>query len=194
MNVHDSNNRGESVKSRAPAGAFFLFLCVACTAFMAIGAPVGWAQSTQPTSQATVQAAGAGTPASNGQHLKKLSLQDLMDVEVTSVSKRESTVGESPAAVFVITQEDIRRSGATSIAAALRMAPGLEVAQINSSNWAVTARGFNSPGGSSGLSDKLLVLIDGRSVYSPLNAGVFWDVQGTLISDIDRGCWTKPLR
>jgi iron complex outermembrane recepter protein len=117
---------------------------------------------------------------------KKMTLDELMDielmnVEVTSVSRRESTVGQSPSAVAVITQEDIRRSGATNIPQALRMSPGLEVAQIDNSTWAISARGFNSS-----TANKLLVLMDGRSVYTPLYSGVFWDVQDTLMQDIDR--------
>lgn len=106
---------------------------------------------------------------------------ELMKVEVTSVSRRESTVGQSPSAVTVITQDDIRRSGATSIPEALRMSPGLEVAQIDNSTWAISARGFDS-----NTANKLLVLMDGRSVYTPLYSGVFWDVQDTLMQDIDR--------
>jgi len=104
-----------------------------------------------------------------------------MDVEVTSVTKQESTVGRSPAAVFVITSEMIRRSGATSIPEALRMAPGLEVARIDSHTWAITCRGFNDR-----FANKLLVLVDGRSVYTPLFAGVYWDVQDLMLEDIER--------
>lgn len=110
-----------------------------------------------------------------------MSLDELMDVEVTSVSKRESTVGDSPAAVFVITQDDLRRLGATSVPEALRVVPGMDVAQVNSNQWAVSARGFNS-----GQANKLLVLIDGRSVYDPLNGGVYWDVQNVVMQDVDR--------
>ncbi|HEV8604339.1 MAG TPA: TonB-dependent receptor [Tepidisphaeraceae bacterium] len=133
-----------------------------------------------PTSQQTSAPEKAPSP------YKKMSLDELMDielmqVEVTSVSRRESTVGQSPSAVSVITQEDIRRSGALSIPETLRMAPGLEVAQIDNSTWAISARGFNSS-----TANKLLVLMDGRSVYTPLYSGVFWDVQDTLIEDIDR--------
>jgi iron complex outermembrane receptor protein len=112
---------------------------------------------------------------------KKMSLDELMDIKVTSVTKRESTVRQSPAAIAVITQEDIHRSGVTNIPQALRMAPGLEVAQIDSSTWAITSRGFNSS-----TANKLLVLIDGRTVYTPLYSGVFWDVQDTMMQDIDR--------
>jgi iron complex outermembrane receptor protein len=109
------------------------------------------------------------------------SLEDLMNMQVTSVSKKTQKVSDAAAAVFVITREDIRRSGATSIPELLRMVPGMDVARISSSQWAVSARGFN------GLyANKLLVLIDGRSVYSPIFSGVHWDVQDTVLEDIDR--------
>src|SRR2546427_8458859 len=111
----------------------------------------------------------------------QISLEDLMNVRVTSVSKREQKLGDAPAAVFVITQDDIRRSGARTIPEALRMAPGIEVARIDENKWAISARGFNGR-----FANKLLVLIDGRSVYTPLFSGVYWDVQDTLLEDIDR--------
>lgn len=104
-----------------------------------------------------------------------------MDIPVTSVTKELSTVGRSAAAVFVITPEMIRRSGATCIPEALRMAPGLDVAQINSSSWAISCRGFNQP-----YSNSLLVLIDGRSVYNPDVAGVYWNQQDVLLEDVER--------
>ena len=113
--------------------------------------------------------------------LKKLSIEELMNLEVTTVSKKEESVNQVPAAVHVITQEDIRRSAARSIPEALRLAPNLQVAQINSHDWAITARGFNGA-----IANKLLVMIDGRSVYTPLFSGVFWDVQDTFMEDIDR--------
>jgi iron complex outermembrane receptor protein len=113
--------------------------------------------------------------------LKKLSVEELLDVEVTSVSRRPEKQFDTAAAVHVITAEDIRRSGATRIPEALRLAPNLEVAQIDASNWAITSRGFNT-----GIGNKLLVMIDGRTVYTPMFAGVFWDVQDTIVDDIDR--------
>jgi len=113
--------------------------------------------------------------------LTSLSLEDLMNVKVTSVSRRPQSLAETAAAVFVITQDDIRRSGVTSIPEALRMVPGVEVARIDGNKWAVTARGFNGR-----FADKLLVMIDGRSVYTPLFSGVFWDAQDTVLEDIDR--------
>lgn len=113
--------------------------------------------------------------------LKRLSLEQLMDVEVTSVSRRPEKLSTTASAIQIITGEDIRRSGASSIPEALRLAPNLQVAQVNSSQWAVSARGFNNT-----LANKLLVLIDGRIVYTPLYAGVFWDVQNTPLEAVDR--------
>jgi iron complex outermembrane recepter protein len=113
--------------------------------------------------------------------LKQLSLEQLMDVEVTSVSKKEQRVGDTAAAIYVITQEEIHRSGVTSIPEALRLAPGVTVSRINSNAWAIGVRGFGTA-----LSRSVLVLIDGRSVYTPLFAGVYWDVQDTMLEDIDR--------
>ena len=113
--------------------------------------------------------------------LTAMSIEDLMEIEVTSVSRKAERLSDASAAVFVITREDIRRSGVTSIPEALRMAPGLEVARIDSSKWAITARGFNGR-----FANKILVLFDGRTVYSPLFSGVFWDRQDTLLEDIDR--------
>src|SRR5262245_26726580 len=104
--------------------------------------------------------------------LKKLSFEELLDIEVTSVSRQPVRIGEAASAIQVLSQEDIRRSGATSIPEALRLAPNLQVAQVNSSQWAVSSRGFNNV-----LANKLLVMMDGRTVYTPLYAGVFWDVQ-----------------
>jgi iron complex outermembrane receptor protein len=104
-----------------------------------------------------------------------------MDIEVTSLSKQESTVGRSPAAIYVITSEMIRRSGATCIPDLLRMVPGLEVGRVEANSWAITSRGFNAYFG-----NKLLVLIDGRSVYNAEFSGVYWDVQDLLLEDIER--------
>src|SRR5437763_6877884 len=118
-----------------------------------------------------------GTPG----ELKRLSLEELLNIEVTSVSRRPEKLSETASAIQVITQEEIRRSGATSLPEALRLAPNLQVAQVSSSSWAISSRGFNN-----GLANKLLVLMDGRTLYTPLFAGVFWDVQDTLMEDIDR--------
>lgn len=110
-----------------------------------------------------------------------LSIEELMNIEVTSVSKKAEKLSDAAAAVFVITGDDLRRSGATSIPEALRMVPGLQVARIDASTWAVSSRGFNGR-----FADKLLVLMDGRSVYTPLYSGVFWNLQDTLLEDIER--------
>src|SRR6202165_2341930 len=110
-----------------------------------------------------------------------ITLEDLMNLQVTSVSKRAQKLADAAAAIFVITQDDIRRSGASSIPEALRMAPGLEVARIDENKWAIGSRGFNGR-----FDNKLLVLIDGRSVYTPLFSGVYWNVQDVLLEDIDR--------
>ena len=115
------------------------------------------------------------------QDLTQLSLEDLMNTKVTSVSKKEQSLSRTAAAIFVITAADIRRSGATNIPDLLRMVPGLDVAQINANSWAVSARGFNHQ-----FSDKLLVLVDGRTVYTPLFAGVYWDTQDVPLEDIER--------
>jgi len=113
--------------------------------------------------------------------LKNLSLEQLSQIEVTSPTKAPAPAFRSPVAVYVITGEDIRRSGVTTIPEALRLAPGVEVAQIDGSKWAVGIRGFGTR-----LSRSVLVLIDGRTVYTPLFAGTYWEVQDTLLEDIDR--------
>lgn len=110
-----------------------------------------------------------------------LDLQEVLDLEITSVSKKPQTISRASAAVHVITGDDIRRMGVQNIADALRMAPGVQVGQVGANAWAVSARGMNGR-----FANKLLVMVDGRTVYSPLFSGVFWDVQDTLIADIDR--------
>ena len=110
-----------------------------------------------------------------------LPLEELLTMEGTSVAKKKQQLNEAAAAIFVITQEDIQRSGVTSIPQALRMAPGIQVARIDANKWAISSRGFNAQ-----FANKLLVLIDGRSVYTPSYSGVYWDAQDTLLEDIDR--------
>ncbi|ABI73835.1 TonB-dependent receptor plug domain-containing protein [Shewanella frigidimarina] len=110
-----------------------------------------------------------------------LSLQELLNVEVTSVSKQKQPLSNSPAAIYVITSEHIRNSGATSIPQVLRDVPGLHVGQIDSQKWAISSRGFNGR-----YNNKLLVLMDGRTLYSPIFSGVYWEVQDTLMADIER--------
>jgi iron complex outermembrane receptor protein len=113
--------------------------------------------------------------------LTQVSIENLMKLEVSSASKKEQSVSRTAAAVFVLTQEDIRRSGMTTVPELLRLVPGMEVAQINANNWAINARGFNGR-----FAATLLVLIDGRSLYSPNFAGVFWQVQQLRLKDIER--------
>ena len=113
--------------------------------------------------------------------LTQASLEDLMNMQVTSVSKKEQPLSKAPSAIYVITQSDIRHSGATNIPDLLRMVPGVEVARINANAWAITIRGFNYR-----YSGKVLVLIDGRTVYSPAFAGVYWDQQNIPLENIER--------
>ena len=113
--------------------------------------------------------------------LKTMTLEELGNTEVTTVSKEPVQVWNTPAAIYVITQDDIQRSGATSIPEALRLAPGVEVARITSGEYAIGIRGFNSR-----LSRSVLVLIDGRTVYSTFTAGTYWETQDVLMRDIDR--------
>ena len=117
------------------------------------------------------------------QDLTDLSLEELMsiDVTVTSTARRPQRVGDAAAAVFVLTGEDIRRAGATNIPDALRLVPGVQVARIDANKWAISVRGFNGR-----VANKLQVLIDGRSVYTPIFAGVFWDRQEVFIEDVER--------
>lgn len=127
----------------------------------------------------TVWAEATSTNA-NVAALSNLSIEQLMEVKVLILGS-PATISKTPAAVSVVTQEDIQRSGAMNIPEALRLVPGLEVAQLDASQWAVSARGFNDV-----FANKLLVLQDGRSIYTPLFSGVFWDAQGTMLEDIDR--------
>ena len=113
--------------------------------------------------------------------LSQVSIEDLMAIEVTAASRKDQRAGDVAAAIFVITQDDIRRSGMTTIPDLLRLVPGVDVAQINTSNWAVSVRGFNGR-----FANKLLVLVDGRSVYNQLFSGVLWDEQNGMLDDIDR--------
>ena len=127
-------------------------------------------------------AAAGSAGAQSLEELGRLSVEDLASIEIMSVSKRPEALSQAPAAVYVITGEEIRRSGVTSLAEALRLAPNLEVARISSQTYVISSRGMNSVNAS----NKLLVLIDGRSVYTPFFSSVFWDQQDTMIADIDR--------
>ena len=113
-----------------------------------------------------------------------LSIEELANIQITSVSKKPESLAGAAAAVFVITADDIRRSGAASLPEALRLAPNLQVAELNADSFAITARGLNGTNNSS--PNKLLVLIDGRSVYTPLFSGVFWDAQDVMLEDVER--------
>ena len=124
---------------------------------------------------------GSARAAESELELGQMSLEDLLQVEVSGVSRKVQRLTDTAAAAYVLTADDIRRSGATSLPEVLRLVPGLEVARIGSSRWAVSARGFNSR-----FANKLQVLMDGRSVYSPLFSGVFWEAEDVLLDDIER--------
>ena len=128
----------------------------------------------------SVSASGAEVD-NSVQSLTDLPLEQLLEVSVYSASRKNQTLSDVSSAVFVINQEDIRHSGATTIPDLLRMVPGVQVASIDGNSWAISIRGFNGT-----FANKLLVLIDGRTVYTPLYGGVFWDVQDTLLEDIER--------
>jgi iron complex outermembrane receptor protein len=125
--------------------------------------------------------AGAQVDPPTAGDLKRLSIEDLMNLDVTSVAKEPQRLLQAAAAIQVITAGDIRRSGASSIPEVLRLADNLQVAQINAHDWAISARGFDA-----NLANKLLVLVDGRAVYTPLYGGVLWNVQDCLLADIER--------
>ena len=124
-----------------------------------------------------------GADAGSLADLSRLSLEELANVEITSVSKRPEALSGAPAAVYVISNDEIRLSGADSLPEALRLAPNLQVARLSASGYGISARGFNH---STGTSNKLQVLIDGRSIYTPLYSGVFWDAQGVMLDDVER--------
>ena len=130
---------------------------------------------------ALLPACGSAQQSTPTKDLASASLEDLMNIQITSVSKTEQKISEAAAAIFVITQEDIRRSGATNIPDALRMVPGVQVAQVDSNKWAISARGLNDV-----YSNELVVLVDGRRVYTPTFGGVFWDVLDLPLDDIQQ--------
>ena len=130
---------------------------------------------------ATLSGSAVSAEPSSGMDLTEMSIEEVLQLEVTSAAKKPQKLTNAAAAIFAITADDIRRSGATSIPEALRMVPGLQVARIDSNKWAITSRGFNGR-----FANKLLVLIDGRSVYTPSFSGVYWEVQDTLLADVDR--------
>ena len=158
----------QTIGTRPPRADVLHFAPVALLGIALLAAPL----------QAARAADGKAAPP---EALVELGLDELMRIEVTSVSKRPQRLSDTAAAVSVLTGDDIRRLGVTNIAEALRTIPGVEVARIDGTKWAVSVRGFNG-----GYSTKLLVLVDGRSVYSPLFSGVFWDHVDTMLEDIDR--------
>jgi iron complex outermembrane receptor protein len=123
-------------------------------------------------------------PQGPGSELADLSIEELANIEITSASKKPERLIDAPASVFVITADDIRRSGAASLPEVLRLAPNLQVAQSSNTGYSISARGML--GSSNSAPNKLLVLIDGRSVYTPLFSGVFWDAQDVLLEDVER--------
>lgn len=129
----------------------------------------------------TLVAAATETESNQSSQLKQLSLEQLGNVEVTTASKTPEKISRTPAAIFVVTQEDIRRSGVTTLPAALRLVPGVEVARIDSNKWSIGIRGFGSR-----LSRDVLVMIDGRTVYTTLLAGTYWEVQNVMLEDVER--------
>ncbi len=162
-----------AASNRAAAGLEPHSLHLACmlkiVAAAAVVPALAWGQPALPP---------AATPAAA---LLRLSIEELAQVEISSVSRHTERVADAPAAVYVITPDLIRRSGATTLAEALRLAPNLHVARVDSSTWAISARGFNST-----TANKLLVMVDGRSIYTPLHAGVFWDMHDVVLHDVER--------
>lgn len=135
-----------------------------------------------PSDAATATARQVMGGGLDDQDLTRLSLEELAMVEVTSVSRRPEALADAAAAIYVISADDIRRSGATSLPEVLRLAPNLNVQRVNSVDYAISARGFNGYE----TSNKLLVLVDGRSIYSTLSSGVFWDARDLMLQDIER--------
>lgn len=129
---------------------------------------------------------GGRSHAQTAEDLRHMSIDQLADIDVSSVTKTSETIADAPAAIYVITHEDIVRSGATTIPEILRLAPNLQVAQTSASKYVITARGLSGSNAAQNFPNKLLVLIDGRSVYTPLYSGVYWDMQDVLPRDIAR--------
>ena len=152
------------------------------------GRPVGFARSALATVAPALLFAGLPQVA-RGQEIEALrgmSIEDLQNINVSSVSKTDMPLSDAAAAIYVISHDDIMRAGAATIPEMLRLAPNLQVYQTSPSNWVVTARGLNGNKASQNFSNKLLVLIDGRTVYTPLFSGVYWDMPDVLPDDIDR--------
>ncbi len=163
----------KTVQHRHHAQILLIELILCC--FAAPGT-AAWASGPEPE---TAPAAAAHRGSSRD--LADLSIEDLMNIEITSTARKPVRLSDATSAIFVITAEDIRRSGAQAVPEVLRMVPGLEVARISANQWAVSARGFNGR-----FANKLLVLIDGRSVYTPSFSGVYWEVQDLMLEDVQR--------
>jgi len=118
--------------------------------------------------------------------LAQMSLQQLVNIQVTSVSKSPQPLQNAAAAIFVITHDEIERSGASNIAEALRLAPNLQVLQLSASNYVISARGLGGNPDDQNFSNKLLLLIDGRSVYTPLYSGIYINAEDVMLEDVDR--------
>src|SRR5437899_1436462 len=136
---------------------------------------------TLPLIQLKAQEASPPKDQTHDSDIVDWSLDRLLNTEVTTSARHPEKLSETPAAISVITQEDVRRAGITTLPEAFRMAPGMDVGRLDASQWAISARGFNDV-----FANKLLVLQDGRTIYTPLFSGVFWDVQGTMLEDLDR--------
>lgn len=177
MSPHDLHLRFTALQA-APACRISPIL--ACVLMIS---PQIYGRAAQDTNapQNPLSQSGSKTQSSAQGDLTQLSIENLMSVEVTSVSKKEQTLSRTAAAIFVITPEDIQRSGAVNIPDLLRMVPGVEVAQINANTWAISARGLNGE-----FSNELLVTMDGRNMYTPTFGGVFWDVLDFPLEDIER--------
>jgi iron complex outermembrane receptor protein len=167
MNIFPTSTVSSS--PRRVSSIAFVVLALVVVLGLAAGA-----DGAQPTTQATPTSQPAGDFAN-------LSLEDLMNVEVTSVSKKTQAIADAPAAVTVISQDEIARSGFSTIPDLLRLVPGMDVARINSSSWAISARGLNGQ-----FANDLLVLQDGRTLYTPLYGGTYWDSVDYLLPDLDR--------
>ena len=129
---------------------------------------------------------GGPSGAQTVRDIQEMSIGQLEGLDVTSVTKTREALSDAPAAIYVITQEAIARSGAATLPEILRLAPNLQVDQISASRYIITARGFSGNIGDQNFANQLLVLIDGRSVYTPLFSGVYWDMQDVLPDDIER--------
>src|SRR5579885_2080238 len=138
------------------------------------------------TPLALVFAASALAQQDNSQNLSNMSIEDLMKIKVTSASKKSQSLDSAPVAISVITQNDIHRSGARTLVEALRLIPGVEIGRYTQNYYAVTVRGFNNPNFDGSNGNKLLVLLDGRSLYMPYTSTVYWEIEDLPLEDIDR--------